>query len=156
MIDTTDKTEEEPSGKVFISDSQIVWEHKGKTISTIPIDKIKLIGEYTTSEGPVNDDWFIVFITARDNWHQISEYAKGMNDVLKQLSEIYNSQINGTLFASTIWKTNIIWPDHIKGKEMWTIEILPAQTVGQKIKKFIGLGSLVKLHLTLDAEKAFH
>lgn len=133
-------TNTEPSGKVYIKDGKIIWEYKSEVISEIAINEIKLIGEYTTAEGPVVDDWFIVFMTAKDEWNQISEYAIGVEELLQQLSNIFNTSIVGTLFASTTWNTNIIWPPEVKGEKMWHVSQRQKTTLSDKLKAFFGFG----------------
>ena len=54
---------------------------------SISISDVHLIGEYTNSDGPFWDDYFFVFLTAKENgWHQASFYANGRDEVLAALS----------------------------------------------------------------------
>ena len=47
--------------KVTIESGQIVLAIAGEATCYIAINDLKLVGEYTTADGPFVDDWFIVF-----------------------------------------------------------------------------------------------
>ena len=148
-------TQKATTSSVCIKDSQVLFTQNGTELARISISDIKLIGEYTTANGPFVDDWFIVFMTSAEKWIQISEYTAGMQEVLKELSTLFKAEIVGSLFASISWKTNVIWPAGIEGAEMWDLQIQPPVTLVQKLKTWVGLGGNPKLVLTPAAATAF-
>jgi hypothetical protein len=143
--------ESEPSGKVSIDAGRLIWENQGKHIGEVVVSDICLIGEYTTEEGPVIDDWFIVFYMSKDDCKQISLYAKGREDMLKYLSECLGVEVAPRLMGSAGWNTTLLWPSEVMGQPMWNIENLEPETLGEKLKVFFGLGHPARTNLTDEA-----
>src|SRR6478735_5383040 len=80
-------TNEEYSGELECSDELLTY-RSGVGDWTIPISAIRLIAEYTNSDGPWIDDYFFVFLTApEDGWHEASFYAKGREATLRALEQ---------------------------------------------------------------------
>ena len=147
--------ENEISGKVFISEEKIIWKKKEKTLCDIPLNKIKLIGEYTTSGGPVNDDWFLYFMTSiKDEFH-IPMYANGMQELLIRLKDYFKPEIELNLQANAVWANRIIYPENLVGKKIWNLEKLKPITIKEKLMSFIFLIDPQKLVLTEYAESVF-
>ncbi len=125
---TADNTQEEISGRTFIRDGHIVWEtYKGEQLQTIPIKQIKLVGEYTTSEGPFVDDWFYVFVSGKGEIRRVSVYAIGAEEMLEELGKQLGAKVYGQLATSAVWNTNVLWPPHLMGQKLFeTINPQPA------------------------------
>jgi hypothetical protein len=111
------------SGEIRCADDSISYRSSSGDCS-LPISAIRLIGEYTTSEGPCIDDYFFVFLTAPEGgWHQASFYAKGRDEALQLLGEKIGAPIEAGLCNSTEFKTRIIWPLRLKNQAM--MDVLP-------------------------------
>jgi hypothetical protein len=54
---------ENSSGIVRLQGDKIFWGYENKNILQIDINDIIVIGEYTNSDGPYFDDWFLTFVT---------------------------------------------------------------------------------------------
>lgn len=108
--------------RISIINNETIRISIGSEFQVLKISDIKIIGEITTSDGPYSDDWFLVFIINKETWYQISMYAENMQDSLQELSRILNAEIVGTLFYSTDWKTNVIYPKEFQGKELFLTE----------------------------------
>jgi len=66
----------------------VVTYHSALRDWTVPFVDVRLIGEYTNSDGSYLDDYFLVFLTAPEGgWHQASFYAKGREETLAALSK---------------------------------------------------------------------
>jgi hypothetical protein len=141
------------SGYSFIKDGWIYWNQGNSNLLTLEIDKIKVIGEYSTEGGPFVDDWFIVFVMSIDEVNQISAHAEGLEKVLKELSESKGTGVVGSLFYSTQWKTNVIWPKELEGQELFELVNLPPKNRWERLKIRIGLGSVVESHLTEELKQ---
>jgi hypothetical protein len=148
-------SQQQAATRVFLADKCVVLTQGSKEVVRIPIYDIKLIGEYTTANGPVVDDWFIVFMTAAKDWTQISEYTPGMLEMLQELGTLLKAEVIGSLFSSTSWKTNIIWPPQIAGQEMWEVIADTPTTLIGWLKKTLGMGNH-QLALTTAAVSVFH
>ena len=147
-------SQEQSATRVFLADSQVVLIQGDREIVRIAVCDIKLIGEYTTSAGPMADDWFIVFMTSAKDWTQISEYTPGMLELLQELGTHLKAELVGTLFASISWKTNIIWPQQVTGREMWSVLTEKPATLIGRLKKALGFASQ-QLMLTEVAASVF-
>ena len=111
------------------------------------MDKIKVIGEFTTADGPYADDWFLTFITQKD-WIEIPMYTDGMTNFLTDLGKILKADLNAKLTNSADWKTRIMYPNEFKEKELYEIENVEPKTFWEKIKKRIGMQDSVRVFST--------
>lgn len=136
------------SVSVSINNDMILWENEGKSITNFPINNIKVIGEYTTSEGPFIDDWFFVFILSADEIKEISAFAEGIHEVLIYLGKIKDAEIYGQLASSTQWKTRVIWPRIIEGQELYERNEFSPQNMWEKIKNKLGPKKFYEIRLT--------
>ncbi len=105
---------------------------------TLPIEALVLIAEYTTAEGPMVDDYFLIFVTVETGkffFATCSFYANSRDEVLATLQKQLQSSFALDLSASTDWKSRVVWPSEIAGKEYFTVtEVIP-QKLSQKVKK---------------------
>jgi hypothetical protein len=101
-----------------------------------PILEIKCIGEYTNADGPFADDYFFVFLT-KEFTYTGSFYANDCHKVFENLKQILHCEWNLTLIGSTTWASNILYPNEIAGKLLYSETYSkPKNTIG-KIKEFI-------------------
>ena len=140
---------------VCLENRHIILIRQDEELIRIPVDNIKLIGEYTTGNGPLIDDWFIVFMTSPTDWKQISEYTPGMQEMLQELGQLLGAQIVCSLFSSTSWKTSLIWPPSIAEMEMWDVHTKPPETLWQKLRATLGMGNDQTLVLTQAPTSVF-
>lgn len=142
---------EQQSGRVLIKDNELIWQDiAGKEIGKIPLDKVKVIAEYTTSDGPYVDDWFYLFILSQTDLRQISAYATNINAVLESLSSKYNCDIVGHLAHSATFDSNVLWPKGLSGTKVY--EVLAKQkptTIWERLMATFGLAKGVGLSTEL-------
>lgn len=120
------------SGETGYSEDVITY-HSAADNWSVPIAEIRLICEYTNSDGPYLDDYFFVFMTDREGgWHQASFYARGRNEALATLSRRIGTPLECELCNSTQYKTRILWPPELIDLEL--IEVLPAKKQGLRGK----------------------
>jgi hypothetical protein len=150
---TTDKKQEKISGRTYIKDETIVWDSDEGLVSQIPIKDIKIIGEYTTSAGPMYDDWYFVFILHSDNIQQVSAYATGAHEMLGQLGHRLNFELAGQLANSADWKTNVLWPTSLRGQNLYTLTEKKPKGTWEKIKTKFGLNDNKEIELTDNLKK---
>jgi hypothetical protein len=147
--------QEQTQSSVHLENRHVVFTYQAAAIARISVDEIKLIGEYTTGDGPLLDDWFIVFMTSPTDWKQISEYTPGMQEMLQAMGQLLDAPVVCSLFGSTSWKTSIIWPPSVAEMEMWNVQTNPPVTLWQKLKDTLGMGSNQTLVLTQAASSVF-
>jgi hypothetical protein len=141
---------ERQSGKVLIQNDVLIWQDsEGKLIGEIPLDKVKVIGEYTTSDGPLVDDWFYLFILSQTDLRQVSAYATTLSSVLESISLRYNCEIVGHLSHSTTFQSNILWPSQLKGQKVYDISMTTKpMTIWEKLR--LSFGQTNEVELTND------
>lgn len=85
---------------------------------------IRLIAEFTNSDGPYLDDYFFVFLTAAEGgWHQASFYAEGRDAALRALEKKIGAPLEAGLCGSTEYRTRIIWPESVRDQPL--MDVIP-------------------------------
>jgi hypothetical protein len=150
---TRDKKQEKISGRTFVKDQAIIWDSDEGLISQIPIKEIRIIGEYTTNEGPFKDDWFFVFVLDSDDIRQVSAYATGTEEMLRQVGQIITTELTEQLANSTNWKSNVLWPAIFRGQELFKLTEKQPKGTWERIKSEIGLIDDKEIELTDSLKK---
>jgi hypothetical protein len=108
------------SGEIAFVDGAVVFRDSGAGW-TVKLADVRLIGEYTTANGPSADDWFLVFLTAEQSgWYEVSLYAAGLDRFLIELGVALGAPIPLALCGSTDWKTRALWPPAVEGVPLLT------------------------------------
>ena len=136
---------ENDSGSVSWTDSLIVWQAPGGGCTTVDLNEVAVIGEYTTDVGPYFDDWFLVFITRTGEWSRISIYADGIEELKRYLSQLFHADFSGYhLTGSTVWQSYITYPFEIAGSPVFTLTppkgYKTPDTFFRKLQAAMGLG----------------
>jgi hypothetical protein len=133
-------TNEHNYGHVELQDDKVVWTINGQPMYQIPVSDIKIIGEFTTSDGPFLDDWFLTIIT-HDAWLEIPMHVNGMGQCITDLEKKLKTSLNYQLANSASWKTRIMFPDGAKDQELYDIIDIGSKTFWNRVKKIFGLQS---------------
>lgn len=107
--------------KLRIQDNKVGYEIDPQNKWEIEIDKIKFIGEYTTSAGPIADDWFFVFADTVDQWWQVPASAVDHETFWIEIGEKLKCELAPGLFSSTTWRTRVIYPKALEGQELFNV-----------------------------------
>lgn len=114
------------SGYISLVDDVVVYRIAGGGW-TVKLSDVRLIGEYTTANGPYIDDYFWVFLTAEEGgWHEASFYAAGRDDFLVAVGKALSTPIETGLCNSTVYRTRVVWPPEVKGQPL--MRIVPKPT----------------------------
>ena len=138
---------EEKYGIIKLTDKNVVEIIGGINPLKINVSEIKAIGEFTTSDGPFIDDWFLTFITQTD-WIEIPMYTNGMTEFLAELGKVLNSDLSAKLTNSSEWNTRIVYPTKFRESELYEIEFIEPKTFYKKFKKWIGMQDNVRAYST--------
>lgn len=131
--------EHEKEHKVIIKDGTLCYLHKEDFVFELDLKTVMLIGEYTNDQGPFFDDWFLLFLDHENQSFQVSMYAENIENVLSELIKTFDFERNLGLVNSSDWKSIVLWPETMKGKEfLQLISVEPSNTVG-KIMSFFGM-----------------
>ncbi len=125
-------------GKVSFNDGKVVRSGGPNLFYEIPAEEIKVIGEFTTADGPWFDDWFLTIITKND-WYEIPMDAAGLDELLTDLSKRLGVNLNWQFVGSTKWKTRIMYPESVKDKELYKLVDVEPKSLWYWIKKMFGL-----------------
>jgi hypothetical protein len=133
-------------GKVRLQGDQVFWDYDNKTIFQIDMNDIVIIGEYTNSDGPYLDDWFLTFVTKDGQWQSIPWYADNIEELTQYLSNKFHQDLNVTYLAnSTEWKSIVRYPTHLKEKTLFTLTASATykmpKTFLDKILSSVGFGN---------------
>ncbi|WP_192820971.1 hypothetical protein [Rufibacter sp. LB8] len=142
--------------KLAITDNILSYEIDPENKWSLEIDKIKFIGEYTTSAGPMADDWFFVFADSVDQWWQVPALAVDHNNFWTDIGKKLDSEIAPNLFASTSWATSIIYPKSLEKQELFVVVKTEEEKPRTFWQKLFGKGGAnTKLELTDKVKQLF-
>ena len=121
-------------GKLELCNLTISYQVDGKTKWEILVADLRVIGELTNDHGPYLDDYFICFATDSNAWYEASFYADGREEFLKALEVMLGCELRTRLVWSTEYASNILWPLHLAGTEMFSFKpVKPKTWIGRLI-----------------------
>lgn len=134
------------SGIVRLEGDKVFWDYDNNNILYINLNDIVVIGEYTNSDGPYSDDWFITLVTKDGQWQSIPWYADNIDELTQYLSNKFQQDLNETYLASSVeWKSIVRYPIHLKGKTLFTltpsVTYKKPKTFLDKILSSVGFGN---------------
>ena len=106
------------SGRLLVERDCLVHYLPQNEAWRLPLADIRIIGEYTTNDGPYDDDYFFVFVT-RHEWFEASFYAAGRDEVISALSSKLNHTLTTRLTFSTTSANCILWPKAMDGQPLF-------------------------------------
>jgi len=111
-------------------------------IWSVEIKDLALIAEYTTSEGPYLDDYFLVFVSVENGRAYNSRctfYADGRDEALQALGTRLGADLRLGLFNSTEWTSRVVWPAHLQGDEYFHFtQVKPVGLLSTMSKAWFG------------------
>ncbi len=146
------KTEPNPkSGVLNIEGSTLSYASPDYGNWRIQVSEIIAFGEYTTDNGPMIDDWFMVFVNREFNWVEASNYCAGRGEVRNELAKRWSLESPyGQLWGSTTFASRVIWPQALAEKPLFEFEER-SQTILEKVKS-LGMG-LIDKNLTPEVRQ---
>ena len=114
-------TRKAESGLLLFDGSHISYISDDYGRFSVPLHDVAVVGEFTTSEGPFIDDWFLVFVPrSGDRWFAASVYADGTSELLAHLSTILGCALPLALANSARRANRIIWPAALADRPLLT------------------------------------
>ncbi len=113
---------------------------QGEIIWTIAVKDVVLFAEYTNDEGPLLDDYFLVFVTIEQrapHFVTASFYSNGCNEIIQQLAKYWNVDLDLQLYGSTDWRSRIVWPPSLAGQECFDLTEVPPASLLARLRKFV-------------------
>ena len=111
-----------------------------KLIWAVAAKDIVLMAEYTNDEGPILDDYFLVFVSIQNGipfFATASFYSEGRDEVVKHLGAQLAADIELGLAFSTEWESRIVWPPALAGQEYFECMEVPPNTVLARLRKVV-------------------
>lgn len=136
------KEQESYAGKVSFEGNDIIYTWGKNERLEIGLDDLSVVGEVTTDADPFAIDWYLIFVNKNEEVIFLPAYARGLKDMLEQLSLSLNIEIIPKLCASTNFNSNILYPVKMKGQPLFDFVGLEPATFWQKIKLRLGLGQV--------------
>lgn len=131
------------SGALEIVGERIRYQSEDYGSWELPLAEIKVVGEYTSDNGPYIDDWFLVLVTGDDQWVEASNYCGGQEEAREALVRRFGMEsLWGKLWGSTEFASRVLAPSHLAGQPLFEFQEVP-QSVWTTIKRF-GLKTLAK------------
>jgi hypothetical protein len=144
---------EEKEYKVFIRERTLYYSYKGTLLFELNLDDVKLIGEYTNDQGPFFDDWFLVFVDTQNQRFEVSMYSENIEAIKDEVVKVFGYDHTLGLVNSTDWKSIVIWPEIMKGKEFLKLEKLKPKSFLEKLKSSVFGSYKMNLNLTGEVKK---
>jgi hypothetical protein len=138
------------SGVVRLDGTGVRYTLRDRGSVVISLDEVGVIGEYTTENGPLVDDWFLVLVCKEGTgWFEISMYAEGIPELFRQLSAALGAIIEMGLANKTDFSSHIIWPPSIAGRPLFHFTPVAARSVFHWLK--LAIIPEIRRRLTPDA-----
>ncbi|MHA3774488.1 hypothetical protein ACXR0O_23435 [Verrucomicrobiota bacterium sgz303538] len=108
------------SGHLKLEDDTIVYTLPNREAWRVPIADLRVIGEFTNTDGPYADDYFFVFITC-DQWFEASFYAEGRDTLLAGLGQRLHHKLQTGLCDSTSLVSRVLWPARLESHPLFDL-----------------------------------
>ena len=106
---------------------------------TLPASSVVAVGEYTTGNGPLVDDYFLVFVTSLGEFHQASFYAQGREDALAELGKALGTTFRCALSDSTTFRCQLLWPKELLTAPLFALRRFETRSLWGKIRDSLGI-----------------
>jgi len=139
------------SGIIELNGDLVLWHNEDVVFLQFHISDIVAIGEYTNSNGPWFDDWYLTFVLKSGKWKSVPLYAGNVDQLMEELCKRFDPLLRERQLAnSTHWKSVVSFPINLRGTELF--KLVPATTYQKPANLFQKL--LFSLGLTKsDASK---
>ena len=134
------------SGTLALRDGTICYTSEGYGTWELPVDRVRVIGEYTDENGPYADDWFLVFVTSDGSWYEASNYAdvqdKPKRRAFEQALESHFKGIilepgDRSLASSTTFNSLIMWPPELSGRKLFDFQPVRGNNPWERLVRLI-------------------
>lgn len=124
-----------------------------RTLWALPVEDVRLIGEYTTPNGPQGEDYFVVFLDRDGRRYEVPASA-----ITREAADALRKRIGPFGFGlahTTDLDSRIMWPPEYADEPLFSFTRVPARTIGERVRRLLG-NYAVDLTLTSAAEAAIH
>lgn len=106
------------SGRLELVDDDVAYLLREREVWRASIASLRLIGEFTTPDGPAAEDLWFVFV-AGDRWLEASLYAEGREELLAELGGRLGHELRAGLCNSVTLASRVLWPPRLEGHPLF-------------------------------------
>src|SRR5690242_7935711 len=124
----------------IVDDELRCTDDKGTIRWSVAVPDIILIAEYTTNEGPMIDDYYLVFCFLdgdRAMFATCPFYATGREAAFGTLARMLGSPIQLGLAHSTDFSSRVLWPPHVEGQAYLTFKSEQSRDICKRLKAYV-------------------
>lgn len=115
------------SGTIELNGDSVLWHNEDVVFLQFNMSDIVVIGEYTNSNGPWFDDWYMTFVLRDGQWKSIPQYAGNIDQLINELCKRFDPLLRERQLAnSTKWNSVVSFPINIRGTGLF--QLVPATT----------------------------
>lgn len=115
------------SGIIELNGDSVLWHNEDVVFLQFHISDIVVIGEYTNSNGPWFDDWYLTVVLKNGEWKSVPQYAGNIDQLTEELCKRFDPLLRERQLAnSTHWKSVVSFPIHLRGTALF--QLLTATT----------------------------
>jgi hypothetical protein len=153
------------SGTLALLNRRICYTSDGYGTWELPVDQVRVIGQYTDENGPHAADWFLVFVTSDGSWYGASNYADAQDRpkrtafeqaLQKHFKSIVLDAGDRTLVTSTTFNSLIMWPPELQDKKLFDFQPLRGKNAWERLVRLISRQVSQKLSGDVEAWLAAH
>lgn len=89
------------SGTIELNDDSVLWRNEDVVFLQFDIADIVVIGEYTNSNGPWFDDWYMTFVLKNGQWKSIPQYAGNIDRLIEELCKRFDPLLKERQLANS-------------------------------------------------------
>lgn len=131
---------ESDSGTIAVEDGVIKFGSREYGDWKVPVTSIRLIGEYSTQDGPFAEDDFLVLCDGRNEF-EVPSSAVGIQEVMGHLSQVCGVEVVLTLGLTTDFSSRIIFPCQLAERPLFEF-VESNRGLFSKIRRIVGFGAV--------------
>jgi hypothetical protein len=110
------------SGIVELNGDLVLWHNEDVVFLQFHISDIVVIGEYTNSNGPWFDDWYLTVVLKNGEWKSVPQYAGNIDQLTEEFCKKFDPLLSERQLAnSTHWKSVVSFPINLRGTELFQL-----------------------------------
>lgn len=105
---------------------------------TVSIDDIILVAEYTTDEGPLADDYYLIFCTIEADsavFASCTFYVDDRDAALSSVADKLGSPLELHLCGSTVWASRVLWPPSMMEEQYFTFKTAEPRNIFERLQR---------------------
>lgn len=105
----------------------------------MPLAELKVLGEWTSSHAPSAGNLFLAFVAGPDRILEASAFAGGYVEFMVEAGTLLGAKLIATLHGAANFKSRVLWPSELAGKELFEFYREPARGLWGRLKAAFGL-----------------